>query len=182
MGCGHGLLACYLAMGEREREVVGTDVDGTKVDVARRAAARAATQGARVRFEPGPPGHLPSGPWSAVTIVDVLYLLGPDAQRDLLTRAAAMLAPGGVLVVKEMDRRPRWKLALVALQETLSVRILRITAGARIRFTRPSSFARWLADAGLQVESRAVDRGFPHPHHLLVASRPLRSGGAADNR
>lgn len=179
VGCGHGLLACHLALVARDREVVGTDVDGRKVDVARRVAARAGARGARVRFEAGPPGHLPAGPWTAVTIVDVLYLLEPAAQRDLLTRAASLLAPGGVLVVKEMGRRPLWKLAVVALQETLSVRVLGITAGSGIRFTDPSDFARCLADAGLEVRSRAVDERFPHPHHLLVGTRPAQAAGVA---
>lgn len=175
VGCGHGLLSCYLALARPARRVVGIDVDEAKIDVARRAGERAAGHGADVRFAVAGPGELPAGPWAAIAIVDVLYLLPHDAQRQLLSECARRLEPGGVLAVKEMDVSPRWKAVLTTAQETLAVRALGITRGEHIGFTPPADLALWLQEAGLAVDHLPLHRGFPHPHHLLVGTR---NGGA----
>ena len=51
-------------------------------------------------------GAVPPGPWEAIVVVDMLYLLPALEQRRLLTEAVAELAPGGTLVVKEMGTSP----------------------------------------------------------------------------
>ena len=116
--------------------------------------------------------------------VDVLYLLPADEQRRLLTEAVAQLAPGGSVVVKEMGTRPRWKVRWNTLQETLSVKVLRITEGSSFDFVDPRTMAGWLVDLGLRVRVRRLDAGRVHPHHLLVADAPGTdrhplTGGAA---
>jgi hypothetical protein len=57
------------------------------------------------------------------------------------------------------------------VQETMSVRVLGITAGRRLRFLPPERHAAWLEEEGLQVEMARLDRGYAHPHHLLAARR-----------
>jgi len=174
VGCGHGLLANYLALESQaesagaepraRRAVHGIDVDGPKIEAARRAGA---VSGAS--FSSMPPGRLPEGPWDAVAIVDVLYLLSESEQRQLLQACAAGLAPGGALVVKEMSPSPRWKAAWNRAQETVAVRLLGITEGAaRFTFVPPEQLAAWMADDGLVVAHRDLHKGYPHPHHLLV--------------
>lgn len=176
IGCGHGLFAAYLALASAQRSVCGVDIDAAKIEIARRAAARAARMGADLRVEVGSSGRVPIGPWDAVVIVDVLYLLGPDAQRSLLSACAGQLAPGGVLVVKEMGTTPRWKYRWNLAQETLAVRVLGITAaddagGHSFTFLTPGDVAAVLAASGLTTSISAVDRHRPHPHHLIVGRR-----------
>jgi 2-polyprenyl-3-methyl-5-hydroxy-6-metoxy-1,4-benzoquinol methylase len=170
IGCGHGLFATYLALDDPARTVVGTDVDGDKI----RAAQRAATGLANLSFAPAAPGELPEGPWDAIAIVDVLYLIDRAGERSLLHDAARRLAPGGVLVVKEMGTTPRWKFRWMALQERLSVQVLRITAGHDLTFVAPDELATWMTEAGLTgVTHRRLDAHHLHPHHLVTAQRPL---------
>jgi 2-polyprenyl-3-methyl-5-hydroxy-6-metoxy-1,4-benzoquinol methylase len=169
VGCGHGLLSLYLALASAERRVTGIDVDGDKLDAARAAAAGA---GLAATFEAVAGGDLPDGPWDGIAIVDVLYLLSGDEQRTLLRSCAAALAPGGVLAVKEMALVPRWKARWNVLQETAAVKILGITEGDDFTFLAPADMAAAMAGGGLTVRDRPVHRGYPHPHHLLVGTRP----------
>jgi 2-polyprenyl-3-methyl-5-hydroxy-6-metoxy-1,4-benzoquinol methylase len=165
VGCGHGLFSTYVAQRVPGVEVHGVDIDADKIAVATRSTASG-----RLSFAVAESGVLPAGPWDAVVLVDVLYLLDEAGQRALLESCSAVLAPGGVLVVKDMSTRPRWKAWVNRAQETLSVRVLRITAGsAHFAFVEPDQRARWLQAAGLlDVRSRRLDRGRAHPHHLLV--------------
>jgi len=151
------------------REVHGIDVDRDKLAAARAAAARG---GLTATFEAVEGDHLPDGPWRAIAIVDVLYLLGAAEQVSLLRACSSALAPGGVLVVKEMAPAPRWKAIWNAAQETAAVRILGITEGSELTFLPPSELAAAMAAAGLAVRDRPLHRGYPHPHHLLVGRKP----------
>ncbi|GCE75506.1 class I SAM-dependent methyltransferase [Cellulomonas biazotea] len=169
IGCGHGLFSAYAALAEPGRDVLGVDIDGDKI-----AAVHDAVQGVgRLELRVAPDGAVPAGPWDAVVFVDVLYLLGADDQRRLLAEAVRSLAPGGSVVVKEMGTQPRWKVRWNTIQETLSVKVLRITEGSEFDFVDPQTMAAWLRDLGLTVELRRLDAGRVHPHHLLVARREV---------
>jgi 2-polyprenyl-3-methyl-5-hydroxy-6-metoxy-1,4-benzoquinol methylase len=171
VGCGHGLFSAYLAQRRTGLQVHGVDIDEAKIAVAHASQLPA---GGRLQFAVAESGSVPSGPWDAVVLVDVLYLLDEAAQRALLESCAAALAPGGVLVVKDMATRPRWKARWNAAQEALSVRVLKITEGSpEFGFLDPDERARWLVAAGLRdVRARRLDRGRVHPHHLLVGEAP----------
>lgn len=164
VGCGHGLFPLYLAATAPDRTVVGVDVDEAKLVSARRAAEAA---GLPVTFA----AEAPPGPWDAITIVDVLYLLGERAALDLVGQLAATLAPGGIMAVKEIDVRPRWKYQLARWQEIVATRVTRITEGEGVAFVPPAAIARALTGAGLSVTRHPLSHGSLHPHLLFVARR-----------
>jgi 2-polyprenyl-3-methyl-5-hydroxy-6-metoxy-1,4-benzoquinol methylase len=169
IGCGHGLFSTYAALAQPGRTVHGVDIDPDKI---RDAQASARAGDGRLSFALAPSGEVPAGPWDGVVIVDVLYLLPEAEQRRLLEQALATLAPGGVLVVKEMALEPSWKARWNTTQETLAVKLLGITAGHDFTFVPPARIAEWLTAKGATVRDRRVDRGRLHPHHLLVAQVP----------
>lgn len=176
VGCGHGLVANHLADTAPGRVLVGVDIDARKV-----AAARASLRpGDTTTFATVAPGELPAGPFDAVVVVDVLYLLDGAGRDALVTAAVDRLAPGGVLVVKEVADTPRWKARLAAAQERLSTGVLGITAGTHHGFDAPSALAGRLRSAGcVDVEVRPLDSGRLHPHVLVVGRRPPVSGEPA---
>lgn len=177
IGCGHGLLSCYLAIAGPARRVTGVDIDRAKIDAARVAAASLARPGiGSLCFDPVEAGYVPAGRHDAIVVADLLYLLDVGEQRRLLLAAAGALAPGGVLVVKESATSPRWKYAWCRVQETLATRVLPVTATANaghgLAFVGPETYRAWLTAAGLDVSDTPLHRGYAWPHHLVVARRP----------
>jgi 2-polyprenyl-3-methyl-5-hydroxy-6-metoxy-1,4-benzoquinol methylase len=176
LGCGHGAFSLVLALDHPGRRVTGAEIDHDKLRAADAAARAALPLGRGVpEFRQIQSGELPGGPWDAIVIVDVLYLLPEAEQESLLRRAARALAPGGLLLVKETEGRGGGKALWNRLQETLAVRVLRITKGRAIHFLAPEVQAAWLASEGLAVETEPLDRGYPHPHYLITARRPSES-------
>ena len=167
IGCGHGLFSAYAALLDPTREVLGVDIDADKIEAAQIAARAVET----LQVRRAPDGAVPEGPWDVVVFVDVLYLLPAPEQRRLLAEAVRSLAPGGRVVVKEMGTRPRWKVRWNTWQETLSVKVLRITEGSSFDFVDPATMGAWLGELGLAVEQHRLDARRVHPHHLLVARR-----------
>jgi 2-polyprenyl-3-methyl-5-hydroxy-6-metoxy-1,4-benzoquinol methylase len=167
LGCGHGLFALLLARTTPTRAVIGIDLDQDKIKLANTLQHR------NLRFIAGDVAKqedLP--PAQAVTIVDVFYLVPYEAQESLLQLCAQRLATGGVIVLKEMAEAPRWKVWLNWLEETLAVRVLRITESTDTRFYfRPR--ADWVAlfeKLGFTVEIVPLDKGYYHPHVVFIAT------------
>ena len=167
-GCGHGVLAAKLAAERADLHVVGVDIDDEKIAAARRSSSTAS-------YRTVATGEVPDGPWDAIALVDVLYLLPDPSRSELLERLAGALAPGGVLVLKEMAAEPRAKAGWMRLQERLAVDVFRVTEGEALAFTDARAFVAPLAARGLEVTTRAIDRWYPWPHHLVVARRPPAS-------
>lgn len=171
LGCGHGVFANILAIESPERRVVGMDPSPHKL-----ASARTIQHvTSRVLFAQGDALAPPvAGPCQAVLLIDVLYLLTPLEQERALRVSFDLLESGGVLVLKTMDDRPRWKAALNRMEEWLAVRMLRITLGGESAFTfRP--LVEWAAlcrTIGFETRVMRLDRGYYHPHGVVVGIRP----------
>ena len=167
LGCGHGLFSLMLSQARPGLQVLGIDPDAGKIARARAAAGEAAN----LRFEVGRAEDVPPLGCDLVCLVDVLYLLPPAQQESVLAAAAAGLRPGGRLLVKEMSERPRWKFLWNRAQETLSVRVLRVTHGRSFHFRSEAGWRRLLEGLGLRVRTERLDRGYLHPHLLIEGIR-----------
>jgi cyclopropane fatty-acyl-phospholipid synthase-like methyltransferase len=165
LGCSAGVFANVLKAGRPELDVTGVDAATAKVEAARRtvcgrAGLTFAHDDAFAYVDRG-------GPFEVVVVVDMLYLLLPARQDELISKAAAKLRPGGCLIIKEMTDRPAWKRRWCAFQEWLAVRVFGLTAGEGV-FLRPAGeYHRAMEEAGLTVETFDMDRGYPHPHFAL---------------
>jgi cyclopropane fatty-acyl-phospholipid synthase-like methyltransferase len=178
-GCGHGLFTLYLAAQHPARVLTGVDIDERKLPEARAAADRLGVSD-RVSFgvvphdwRPGAIDDLPTPPagWDAIVEVDMLYLVGLDAARTWLRAAAGALAPGGRLVVKELDTQPAWKHRVSRLQEQVATRVLHITRGEQLELVPRADVEAVLRAEGLAVDGRRLDRGRLHPHYVVTGTR-----------
>jgi SAM-dependent methyltransferase len=177
IGCGHGVFTSYLAITSTARRVVGVDIDADKISQATEVTARLEPGEAHLRFEALPSGTVPriEGGWRSIVFADVLYLLGRERRRALLTECVDALAPGGLLVIKEVDTRPLVKAKLAYLQELISTKVLRITDGHTLEFASSEELVALLVDLGLSTMSKRIDHGYLHPHCVVLGTKPARS-------
>jgi len=168
VGCGHGLFANACAVGHPGLEVLGIDPAPAKI------AAAEASVGARgnVRFRCQRLEELPERGFDAVAVVDVLYLVPRREWTAFLGRCRDVLRPGGRLLLKDVETRPRWKFYRCVAQETLSVKLLGITLGSGFAFAGREEMVALLSELGFG-DVRAVDlgRGYLTPHVLYEAAR-----------
>lgn len=98
LGCGLGLLAHALRQDGQRMPYRGVDIDADKIARGARVAADCGLRDTRLEVMDvalETPRHCGS-----VTILDVLQFLPPEARRELLFKAAAMVAPRGRLVIR----------------------------------------------------------------------------------
>lgn len=105
LGCGHGLFALALAMGASERKVIGLDHDTARIAAARQAASGLPNLSfsTGTLSDPGQTGKTAAGSVSGVSMIDVMHYFTRPEQERLFRQAYESLAPGGTLIVREVD-------------------------------------------------------------------------------
>jgi SAM-dependent methyltransferase len=167
LGCGNGLFPAILKLGAPARDVLGIDLDARKLAEARKALAGVPG----LDFREGDVVSFAYPPADVFSLIDVLYLLPYEDQDAVLGKCRAALKPGGTLLVKEMDTRPRWKYIWNAIQETVAVKLVGFTLGGRFYFRGRAETIGRLRDLGFDVAFVRLDRGYWYPHVLYLARR-----------
>jgi hypothetical protein len=157
IGAGHGVFLA-LAKEAGAARATGVEPDLRKVFVAPRSLPFIAGFDDAVR-----------GRFDAIAMIDVLYAIPKSGWDPLLARIAART---DLFLLKEMDPRRRLKNGWNRLQETISIKLTRITMAEAIVFEDPEAMIARLARAGFtDVRTVRVDRGYPHPHLLYVCTK-----------
>jgi hypothetical protein len=144
----------------------------TGVETRRRlaTAARAAREGSVEILVAEPLGFQPP-PCQGLALFDVLHSLPPPAQERLLAQAAAALAPGGVLLIREADAAAGLRFALTRAADHLRA-LLRREGKERFHYRSAGAWRELLEGAGLQVRSEPSRGTIPFANVLLTARRP----------
>ena len=167
VGCGSGLLTVLAADCIDVGRVVGFDSSPPAIALARTAGSSLTAAG-----RPVPEYQLldatadwPAGLFDVVAVVDVLHHIPPAAQRAVVERSAAKVAPGGRLIYKDIGPRPRWRAAMNRLHDLVMAR-------QWVRYVDAQSVRRWVEACGLRAEPVERINTLWYGHDLLVAERP----------
>jgi SAM-dependent methyltransferase len=164
LGAGHGLFA-LLAVADGTSAVVAVEPDARKL--------LATWRHPRVSFVAGYSEAIggPLGTFDAVTVFDVLYRIPLDAWDNLLRQAHDRLAPGGVLLIKEIDPGHRLKGLWNRAQEK-AADLLGMTLGEAFSYETRDRMRDRLARLGFErFTAVELGAGYPHAHILYIARR-----------
>lgn len=124
-GCGHGIFANLMALKSEKRDVVGIDPSITKIEAAQKSIDRRQNiKFIKTEFE-----QLDEGKFTAITMIDVLYLIHRNEQDKILSMCRAYLDKGGLLMIKETVAANSLRFATAFLEEWIMVKILKKTLG-----------------------------------------------------
>lgn len=168
VGCGYGLLANYLSLDSPRRQIVGHDTAADRIAVAQATAAGRPN----VQFVVGDARALPDRSFDAIVVTDVLHHVPYAEQAPILKDLFEKLKPGGVLVVRETDKRVafRYYLFHVLLETVLYMGV------EKKRFRSIADWTALLQAAGYEV--RDIRRNHPWSLYLtalFVCARPGQS-------
>ncbi|MFI4969486.1 MAG: class I SAM-dependent methyltransferase [Lysobacterales bacterium] len=168
IGCGLGLLGFYLREHGSRSGYRGVDFDTAKIAEARRIAGR--YEG--LVFDDGDANALPTFSGN-VAMLDVLHYLDAGDQQRLLGEAAARVAPGAVLIVRNVLRDRGWRFHATVFEERLIYAIRWMRTPAR-HFPQREEVEAPLRTAGLDVEVRPLWGNTPFNSFVIVARRGVQ--------
>jgi SAM-dependent methyltransferase len=164
VGCGFGLFGCYFAARDSRVHWYGLDLNQGRIDMARRAAARLGLPNATFAVADARETLALEDKFDAVVMMDLLHHIPDHSKLHLLDAVLAHLAPGGVLIIKDVTRRPRWKMAFTWLLDVL------MTRGFDMWYWSPSQF-RNAIDERFDMEAYPINDWLPYPHIVYVVNR-----------
>jgi 2-polyprenyl-3-methyl-5-hydroxy-6-metoxy-1,4-benzoquinol methylase len=164
VGCGVGLWLVRLAERRHIAGGVGCDINPRAIAVAQAAARR--LPGGSLRFEAQTSAcAIPPGQFDCVMLIDVLHHVAPADQPACVAEAASRVAPGGVLIYKDMVARPWWRAGFNRLHDL-------VLARQWIHYVPTRDVAAWARATGLRITRFSAFTRFAYGHEMMVFERP----------
>jgi len=168
IGCGIGLLGQYLHARGVVTRYLGVDNDSRKIEAGNRALRQSGLDGVlQLRQTDGVAEQPIRG---HVALLDVLHYLPHDGQRALLENAITHVAPGGLLVIRNVLRERSWRYALTRVSEFFLSASGWMRVGAQ-HYPSAAELRGQLEAAGLSVSIRSLHGKTPFDCYLVVAER-----------
>jgi 2-polyprenyl-3-methyl-5-hydroxy-6-metoxy-1,4-benzoquinol methylase len=167
VGCGFGLFSLYFARTRPDLTLHGFDIDEGRVRTAEGVRQRLGLT--NVTFAVGDASRRPplESELDAVYMLDIVHHIPRTAAVELIDACYRRLRPGGALIVKDVDTRPRYKMAFTWVLDVL------MTRGDRPQYWSRSDLLAVLGGAGFDVVTYAMVDLLPYPHQLYVATKPV---------
>jgi len=161
VGCGYGLLSNLIALRGKDRRVTGVDLSAKRIGV-----AQSTVRGrGNIRFVEQDVNDLVLGACDAVIMSDFLHHIPLDVVRKLLVNISEKMAQDGLLIIQDVDRKPRWK-SWVAVGIDRSMNI-----GKKLYHRSRAELQSLLEDIGFCVESFPVHKGLPLSDVLFLGKK-----------
>jgi 2-polyprenyl-3-methyl-5-hydroxy-6-metoxy-1,4-benzoquinol methylase len=165
VGCGFGLFAAYFGQTQPRRRIVGVDPSARRIGIARDVAGRLGLR--EHAFVVGDVRDADIvGPFDAAYVLDVMHHLPTGDQRRVLERLRSLLAPGGMLLLKDITTEPR---AGLLFTEALD----RLMVGFRepLAYRHHREWGDMLTGLGFKVRMVRVPDVLPYPHVVIAATK-----------
>ncbi|MBI2534985.1 MAG: class I SAM-dependent methyltransferase [Deltaproteobacteria bacterium] len=137
------------------------DIDAVRINVARSSV------GGRKNIAFDVADEVETLPFcDVVTLLDVLHHIAPDVRLQLLQDIFQKLRPGGTLVIKDIDKIPRFKYLWNYLHDWV------MTRGSPCYYLGNLEMCRLLEGIGFVVAAEPLETRGPYPHILYRCTKP----------
>ncbi len=167
VGCGEGYLLAYVRAMAPQIALIGLDYDQKRLDVARRALGSQP----QVRFIGGDVRQTELPQADVVTCLDVLHYLDDAGQDSILARLAAILRPGGTLLIRDGAAGEGMRSWLTLWSERIAVFLGR-HRGATVHLRPREATIATLEAQGLKVQAEDCREGTVLANVLFTATKP----------
>ena len=165
IGCGFGLFSLYFAAVAPGRRMVGVDWNARRIDYARANARELGLE--NVEYDTGDAIDWQSdATFDAIYLLDLVHHLPKKEVPGFLRGVRHRLRPGGTLVVKHVEDRPRWKMYFTLILDRLMV------GREPIAYWSAAEFSELLEGLGFEVRRHRIKDFLPYPHILYACRLP----------
>jgi SAM-dependent methyltransferase len=165
VGCGFGLFAAYFGQTQPGRQIVGIDPNARRIDLARHVAGALGL--VRHEFQVGDVRTAAlDRAFDAAYVLDVMHHIPRADQRPVLERLRDLLAPGGVLLIKDITTEPPFGLFFTRALDRLMV-----GWEEPLAYRHHREWGEMLVTLGFKVRIVRVPDILPYPHVVIAATK-----------
>jgi len=151
IGCGIGLLANLMSLSSSGRQVIGLDLSGEKIAIARRSVG----ERSNINFEISDIMTARIDRPDAVIACDLLHHIAYPDQERLMSKIYASLGIGGVFILQDIDKASAHKYLFAYAVDMLFNKM------KKVFYRTAVEWARLLEKAGFEVSMENLGRGYP---------------------
>jgi len=119
VGCGFGSYDIYFALRSPKRDIIGYELNERRVKEARNASKGIKN----IKFEVKNLEEDSSlKDCDAICFFDILHHIPWDSQKKVLNESYKRLKRGGILIIKDIDKKPKWKYYFNFLHDKIMTR------------------------------------------------------------
>jgi len=169
LGCGFGLFSLYFALDAPTRDLTGVDLDSERIEAATQCAARLGVDNVHYTAS-NVLDWRGTEPFDAVFMLDLIHHLPKEQVAGFLERVAQLIAPDGVLLLKDVSNRPYYKMIFTLLLDRMMV------GSEPIHYWDPAELCALVEGLGFSVKRHTINDFLPYPHILYVCTRAEARG------
>ena len=157
LGCGYGIFANYIAAASPDRNVIGIELSGRKLKYADKGLPNARF----INDDITRVADLP--PCDCILLLDVLHHLNSfEEQESLLRYCKGLLRPNGMILIKDIDKKPLHKFLFTRMVDNL------LYPTCSYYYREENDFKALLGRLGFDVEFHAI-AGTPYSNAAYLA-------------
>ncbi|MGA2796704.1 MAG: class I SAM-dependent methyltransferase [Thermoguttaceae bacterium] len=161
VGCGIGIMTVLAANLAGAQRCLGVDVSEKAISAARRAKVG----GSAVEFNLANEEGWGLEKFDVVLCVDVLHHVPLSKRKEFVAQLCAAARPGGVVLLKEISPRPRWKYLANCLHDLIISR-------QWVTCTSPETVRAWFEQAHMTIREVTPMHRLWYAHYLVAAEKP----------
>ena len=161
LGCGFGLFSLYFGLDAPGRQLTGVDLSPKRIDWARRCAERLGVTNVSYTAS-NVLEWRENAQFDAIFMLDLIHHLPKAEVAGFLEKVTRQLAPGGILILKDVSNRPRYKSLFTLVLDRLMV------GNEPIHYWDPHELSQLIEGLGFRVKRHTMNDFLPYPHILYL--------------
>jgi len=162
LGCGFGLFSLYFALRKPTCQITGVDLSEHRIRQARESAEKLSLTNVTYHVGNALDGQYGER-FDVIYMLDLVHHLPAEKVPAFFEQSRALLNPDGILLVKDVADRPRYKMLFTLLLDRLMV------GREPIHYWPPAQLSGQLEDLGFSVKTHRMTDFLPYPHILYIA-------------
>jgi len=158
-----------LTLEHGKRSLFGFDIDKRKVNVARESVK--GRLGINIEEKDISSDSLTLPKARCITLLDVLSYFDFSKKKKLLERMYNFLEPGGLLIIKDIDKDFSFKYLFAFFQEFFAARVLGLTSADGLYFADKKEYTSLLKECKFSTNVFDLRKGYLYPHILYVCHK-----------
>jgi 2-polyprenyl-3-methyl-5-hydroxy-6-metoxy-1,4-benzoquinol methylase len=163
VGCGFGLFAGYFAQTQPQRHITGIDTNAKRIETARKVMQSLGQDGHTFIAGDARDPQV-QGPFDGIYVLDVMHHVPREDQESVLRSLYDLLAPGGVLVLKDITTEP-----YIGLKFTEYLDRVMVGWNEPLAYRHHTEWGALLTSLGMQIRAVRVPDVLPYPHVVIAA-------------
>ena len=161
VGCGAGILSNLLAVDSEKRNVLGIDLSERRIKTAKSSIGSRKN----IEFKQMHVKDFEPQSCKGAVMSDFLHHLTFEAQKNLIKDIHAKLDENGILVIQDVDKKPKLKFLVVYFLDHF------LNPGDKIYYRDKNNYKRLLEDIGFKTEAVDAHKGLPLSDVIYICKK-----------